>query len=211
MATNNYYNSSTSSSSRMRSIYRMSDAQPNWAQTDPEQPDYIKNKELAEKFRPVSVNGEEILDDSYASGSLNIVSGDNVEISTEGNSVKISAKSTTDSVRPVYVNGQEVLDNTSESGELNLVGGNNVVLKAEGNTITISAKSSGGGGSGGDCDCPEYVEGEGIDIIENELGQRVVSIEDGSISDEKIESISMDKIVQKEGMTLILNGGSIDG
>ena len=154
MATNNYYNSSTSSSSRMRSIYRMSDAQPNWAQTDPEQPDYIKNKELAEKFRPVSVNGQEILDDSYASGNLNIVSGDNVEISTEGNSVKISAKSSTDSVRPVYVNGQEVLDSNSDSGELNLVGGNNVILKAEGNTITISAKSSGGGGSG-DCDCPE--------------------------------------------------------
>lgn len=211
MATNNYYNSSTSSSSRMRSIYRMSDAQPDWAQTDPEQPDYIKNKEMAEKFRPISVNGQEVLDDSYASGNLNIVSGDNVEISTEGNSVKISAKSSTDSVRPVYVNGQEVLDSNSDSGELNLVGGNNVTLKAEGNTITISAKSSGGGGSGGDCDCPEYVEGEGIDIIENEYGQRVVSIEDGSISDDKIESISMDKIVQKEGMTLILNGGSIDG
>ena len=75
----------------------------------------------------------------------------------------------------------------------------------------IVGTHEGGGGSGGDCDCPEYVEGEGIDIIENELGQRVVSIEDGSISDEKIESISMDKIVQKEGMTLILNGGSIDG
>lgn len=210
MATNNYYNSSTSSSSRMRSIYRMSDAQPNWAQTDPEQPDYIKNKELAEKFRPVSVNGQEILDDSYASGNLNIVSGDNVEISTEGNSVKISAKSSTDSVRPVYVNGQEVLDSNSDSGELNLVGGNNVILKAEGNTITISAKSSGGGGSG-DGDCPEYIEGEGIDIIENEYGQRVVSIEDGSISNDKIESISIDKIVQPSGTTLILNGGSIDG
>ena len=209
MATNNYYNSSTSSSSRMRSIYRMSDAQPNWAQTDPEQPDYIKNKELAEKFRPVSVNGQEILDDSYASGNLNIVSGDNVEISTEGNSVKISAIPSTDSVRPVYVNGQEVLDSNSDSGELNLVGGNNVILRAEGNTITISAKSSGGGS--GDSDCPEYVEGEGIDIIENEYGQRVVSIEDGSISNDKIESISIDKIVQPSGTTLILNGGSIDG
>lgn len=208
MATNTYYNNSSTSSSRMRSIYRMSDAQPNWAQNDPEQPDYIKNKELAEKFRPVSVNGEEILDDSYASGSLNIVSGDNVEISTENNQVKISAKSTTDSVRPVYVNGQEVLDNSTNSGELNLVGGNNVILKADGNTITISAKSSGGSGTG---DCVEYIEGEGIDIIENELGQQVISIEDGSISDDKIESISIDKIVQKEGMTLILNGGSIDG
>ena len=161
MATNNYYNNSSTSSSRMRSIYRMSDAQPNWAQDDPSQPDYIKNKESAEKFRPVSVNGEEVLDDSYASGGLN------------------------------------------------LVGGKNVTLNVEGNTITISAKS--GGGTGGDCDCPEYIEGDGIDITENKLGQQVISIEDGSISDDKIESISIDKIVQKEGMTLILNGGSIDG
>jgi hypothetical protein len=44
MATNNYYNNS-SASSRMRSIYRMSDAQPDWTQDDPSQPDYIKNKE----------------------------------------------------------------------------------------------------------------------------------------------------------------------
>ena len=163
MATNNYYNNSSTSTSRMRSIYRMSDAQPDWAQDDPSQPDYIKNKEQAEKFRPISVNGQEVLDDSYSSGSLN------------------------------------------------LVGGNNVTLKAEGNTITISAKASGGGGSGGDCDCPEYIEGDGIDIVENEYGQRVVSIEDGAISDDMIESVSIDKIVQKEGITLILNGGSIDG
>lgn len=161
MAANNYYNNSSTSSSRMRSIYRMSDAQPNWAQDDPSQPDYIKNKEQAEKFRPISVNGQEVLDDSYSSGGLN------------------------------------------------LVGGNNVTLKAEGNTITISAKAS--GGSGGDCDCPEYVEGDGIDIVENEFGQKVVSIEDGSISDDMIESVSIDKLVQKEGITLILNGGSIDG
>lgn len=29
----------------MKSIYRMSDAPPNWAQDDPTQPDYIKNKD----------------------------------------------------------------------------------------------------------------------------------------------------------------------
>ena len=160
MTTNN-----PTKTSGMRSIYRMSDAQPNWAQDNPEQPDYIKNKELAEKFRPISVNGEEVLDDSYASGGVN------------------------------------------------LVGGKNVTLDVKGNTITISAKSGepGGGGSGGDCDCPEYIEGDGIDIVENEFGQRVVSIEDGAISNDMIESISIDKIVQKEGITLILNGGSIDG
>mgnify|MGYP003299768611 FL=1 len=41
----------------MSSIYRMSDAPPNWAQDDPTQPDYIKNKEEAEKLRPIYVNG----------------------------------------------------------------------------------------------------------------------------------------------------------
>ena len=145
-------------SGRMYSIYRMSDAQPDWAQDDPSQPDYIKNKELVERFRPVSVNGEEVLDDTY------------------------------------------------ESGPLNLVGGSNVTLKVDGNTVTISARAS-GGGEGGECYCPEIVEGEGIDIIENTEGQQVISIEDGSISDEMIDYISIEKIVQKEGTTIILNGG----
>lgn len=143
---------------RMYSIYRMSDAQPDWAQDDPSQPDYIKNKELVERFRPIEINGEEILDDTY------------------------------------------------ESGALNLVGGSNVTLKVSGNTVTISARSS-GGGEGGGCDCPELIEGEGIDITENPEGQQVISIEGGSISDEMIDYISIEKIVQKEGTTIILNGG----
>ena len=170
MATNNYYNNSSTSSSRMRSIYRMSDAQPDWAEQDPSQPDYIKNKELVEKFRPVSVNGEEVLDDSYGSGNLNLVGGENIDISVENGSIKISAKTPEipdipdqhpDTVRPIYVNGEEILNNTADSGELNLVGGKNVSLSIEGNSVIISAKSS---GEGGNCDCPEVIEGEGIDI-----------------------------------------------
>ena len=164
MATNTFLNnSSTSSSNRMRSIYRMSDAQPNWAQDDPSQPDYIKNKEQAERFRPISVNGNEVLDDTYASGGVNLVSG------------------------------------------------NNITLKTDGNSIIISAKASGGGGSGGDCDCPEYVEGAGIDIVENAYGQQVISIEEGSISNDMIESISVDKITNADGIKIILNGGNANG
>lgn len=86
---NNY--PSTSASMRMHSIYRMSDTQPDWAQTDPSQPDYIKNKELAQKLRPVSVNGFEFLNDSYTSGGLNLVSGKNITLNVEGNSIIISA------------------------------------------------------------------------------------------------------------------------
>lgn len=94
MAIKDLYTSSTSTGmgTRMRSIYRMSDAQPDWAETDPSQPDYIKNKELVERFRPVSVNGEEVLGDSYESGNLNFVSGENIDISVENGSIKISAK-----------------------------------------------------------------------------------------------------------------------
>ena len=197
MATNNYYNNSSTSSSRMRSIYRMS--------------------ELAEKFRPVSVNGEEVLNDSYNSGNLNLVSGENIDISVENGSIKISAKTPEipdipdqqpDTVRPIYVNGEEILNNTVYSGELNLVGGKNVSLSVEGNSVIISAKS---GGEGGNCDCPEVVEGEGIDIVETAYGQKIVSLEKGAITDEYIDSISVNKLVQEQGFTLRLNGGNANG
>lgn len=207
----------------MRSIYRMSDAQPDWAETDPSQPDYIKNKELAERFRPVSVNGEEVLDDSYQSGNLNLVGGENVDISVKNGSIVISAKNSdspdtpdtptqdTDTVRPIYVNGEEILGDATESGELNLVGGKNVTLAVEGNTVVISASSGGGSPEGGDCDCPEYIEGEGIDITENIYGQREISIETGAISNDMISSVSIDKITNTDGIKLILNGGNANG
>lgn len=190
MATKNYYINSTSAVGvRAQSIYRMSDAQPDWSEKDPSQPDYIKNKELAERFRPVSVNGEEVLDDSHESGSLNLVSGDNIDISVESGSIKISAKvektpEQPDTVRPIYVNGKEVLDDTTKSGELNLVGGKNVTLAVDGNKVVISA--SGGGSAEGGSDCPEYVEGAGIDITENIYGQQEISIEPGAVSDDMI-------------------------
>lgn len=52
---------------RMHSIYRLSDAQPDWSETDPSQPDYIKNK-------------------------LELIAGDNITIRTENNKVIISAQ-----------------------------------------------------------------------------------------------------------------------
>ena len=147
---------------KMKSIYRMSDPQPNWEQTDPSQPDYIKNKEGAQEVRPIKVNGEDFL-------SANV-----------------------------------------ESGAVNLVAGRNITLSTEGNDVIISAKSSGGGDSGG-CDCPDYIEGDGIDITETPYGQRVVSLEENSISDKHIASISVSKLVQEEDTILILNGGKANG
>ena len=51
---------------RMHSIYRLSDAQPDWSENDPSQPDYIKNK-------------------------TEIEAGENVSIRREGNKIIISA------------------------------------------------------------------------------------------------------------------------
>ena len=147
---------------KMKSIYRMSDPQPDWNQTDSSQPDYIKNKEGAQE------------------------------------------------VRPIYVNGEEVLSANVSSGPLNLVAGRNVTIAAEGNDVIIAAKS--GGGEGGSCDCPELIEGECIDIIDDEVrGQRTIALEKGSITDEYIGSISINKLVQDENEILILNGGKANG
>ena len=65
---------------------------------------------------------------------------------------------------------------------------------------------SGGGGASVD-----VAEGEGIDIATNENGQKVISIEEESISDKHIDSISLSKVTLKDGDTLILNGGNANG
>ena len=65
---------------------------------------------------------------------------------------------------------------------------------------------AGGGGPAAD-----VVEGEGIDIVPNENGQKVIKLEDGSIGDKHIDSISLSKVTLKDGDTLILNGGNANG
>lgn len=145
------------SNSKFKSIYRVSDAQPNWAQTDPSQPDYIKNRGLAQE------------------------------------------------VRPILVNGEEFLSNEVESGALNLVAGKNVMLATKDNTIIISS-AGGGGGTG-----IAYIEGEGIDIVENEYGQFVINLEENAISDKHIGAISINKLVQDTTDILVLNGGNANG
>ena len=153
-----------------------------------------------------------MLDDTHESGGLNFVSGDNVTLTAEGNSIRISARdgASTDTVRPIQVEGEEVLNDSSSSGALNLVGGKNVTLSVSGNSVVISVSGSGEGG-GGDCDCPEIIEGEGIDVTENLKGQKVVSLEKGAITDDYIGSISFEKIVIPEGSKIIFNGGNANG
>lgn len=215
MAGLNYFTKKDNSMNSM-SFYRMSDAPPNWAQEDASQPDYIANKDLAEKLRPIYVNGEQALDDTHESGPLNLIEGENVhlQVADGGNSVIISAKvpeipePLPEEYRPILVEGEEVLSK-ADSGGLNLKGGNNVKLFVEGNDVYITATGGGGEGPGGGCDCPDIVEGEGIDIVETPYGQKVVSLEKGAITDEYIDSISVSKLIQDE--ILILNGGKAHG
>ena len=109
-------------------------------------------------------------------------------------------------VRPVQINGEEVLSNKPESGPINFVAGRNVSISREGNSVIFSASGSGGAG-GGD----EVVEGDGIDVTLNSLGQKVISLEPGAISDEHIGSISISKLVSDDNATIIFNGGNANG
>lgn len=92
----------------MSSIYRMSDAPPNWSQTDPTQPDYIANKELAEKLRPIYVNGQLVLDDTHDSGLLNLIGGSGVSIVVEGNSIIFNSEKSEDLEEFVYLPGKGI-------------------------------------------------------------------------------------------------------
>ena len=92
----------------MSSIYRMSDAPPNWSQDDPTQPDYIKNKQEAEKLRPIYVNGALVLDDTHESGLLNLVEGSGVSIVVEGNNVIFETTESEDSEDFSYLPGNGI-------------------------------------------------------------------------------------------------------
>lgn len=103
-----------------KSIYRVSDAQPNWAQTDPSQPDYIRNRDMAQEVRPIQVNGEEFLNNDVDSGALNLVAGRNVTLTTKNNSIIISAAGEGGGDIPLYDGDDVSID--LEDGILSLHG-----------------------------------------------------------------------------------------
>ena len=100
----------------MSSIYRMSDAPPNWAQDDPTQPDYIKNKQEAEKLRPIYVNGIQILDDTHESGLLDLVGGSGISIVVEGNRVIFNSTESEDSEDFNYLPGDGITISDAVAG-----------------------------------------------------------------------------------------------
>lgn len=114
-------------------------AQPDWAQTDESALDFIKNKQIAEQYRPITVNGEEFLNEDRSSGPLNVVGKGGVVIETEGNSLQFSVEA--------------------------------------------------------------YVEGEAIDITDNDQGQKVISVDPTEIT---ITELSQEEI-------FILDGGGANG
>lgn len=57
----------------------------------------------------------------------------------------------------------------------------------------------------------DFVEGDGIDISVDESGQKVIQLENNSINDAHIDSISFSKVTLKDGDTLILHGGHANG
>lgn len=65
--------------------------QPDWTQDNEKAPDYIKNKEIAEQYRPVYIDGIEALSHERTSGPLNLTSGDGIQISKENDMIIISA------------------------------------------------------------------------------------------------------------------------
>lgn len=119
----------------------------------------------------------------------------------------VKGKEELQEVRPIYVNGEEFLDNKPDGGPVNFVAGRNVNIAKQGNSIVISASGGGGGGAAGD----EVVEGDGIDVTVNALGQKVISLEPDAISDEHISSISISKLVSDDNATIIFNGGNANG
>lgn len=116
----------------------------------------------------------------------------------------VKGKDSLQEVRAIQVNGEEFLDTDPDTGAVNFKAGRNVTLTTDGNTIVIHSTGSGGTGGSGD----EVVEGEGIDIELNDLGQKIISLEPGSITDKYIESISVSKLVSDDGQTIILHGGN---
>ena len=156
------------------------------------------------------------IDGQLVEGNIEFISGEGIQLSNAGNG-KITINSTSmdkDTVRPVYVNGKQVLDESVSSGGLKLIGGKNIDLVYENGAIVISGSGSGGSepGTGGDCECPEIIAGEGIQITDyTAYGQKVISLEKDFITDEYVKSISTKKLTQEQGLTLVLNGGNAHG
>lgn len=199
--------------------------QPDWLQEDPEALDYIKNKEVAEQYRPVTVNGEEFLNEDRNSGALNIVGDDGLLVSTDGNSLHLSIEGYSElkeDVKNIY--HQEYTEN--ENGEKVPSGEPTGVLAVEIARATKAEKQINDKIASlfrveKDSNGENIHKGEIVDYIADaipiatltRLGRVRASKSVNQINvDEKtgvmeVNSLSTDKLVQGE-QQLVLNGGN---
>lgn len=121
---------------------------PDWAQTNPSDPGYIKNKDIAERYRPILINGKEFLSHDRESGPLNIVGLDGILVSHKDGALCISGDPNTENssccenVNKIYYqeylkneNGDYVLD---ENGQKIPVGNPSGLLVDEIKRATIA-------------------------------------------------------------------------
>ena len=109
----------------------------------------------------------------------------------------------TDTVRQIKVDGTELLDTTPGTA-LDIVAGKNITLtpNAEDGSVTIAA-----------ADAPVYTGESGVvSVADNTIsleagGVGTEKIADSAVTDAKISSVNINKIIQDEGDILILNGG----
>ena len=76
----------------LQSVQQIASIQPDWLQEDDTKHDFIKNKDVAEQFRPIFVNGQKFLDESRSSGPLNIVGTNGVLVSINNGNLLVSGE-----------------------------------------------------------------------------------------------------------------------
>lgn len=111
MAGLKYFTKNDQNTVKSMSFYRMSDAPPDWSQNDPSQPNYIANRDMAEKLRPIYVDSVLVLDDTHESGPLNFISGEGIALTVNGNNVSINSTNSGGSIIdiPKFVQGDGII------------------------------------------------------------------------------------------------------
>ena len=204
-----------------KSIYRVSDAQPNWAQTDPSQPDYIRNRDLAQEVRPILVNGEEFLSNEVESGALNLVAGENVTLTTDGNNLIISSNGTggqpVECDCPEYIGGFgiSITEISEKQRVVNLANESITEQQLVDESVTSDKIATGAVESKHVADntiLSKHLQVSSVQTRNIATGAiQNYHLSDGIIEDRNIKSISFNKIVQDENDVLILNGGKANG
>ena len=107
--------------------------------------------------------------------------------------------------RPVIVDGVTVYDGDNSS-PISLISGKNIKITVDenGNIIISSIADT--------IEGAEYIGSESILITENEFGQRVISVApSNAINAEQIENVYVSSLINKEGDTVVFNGGNANG